>query len=187
GVGDGSVLARVMRAMHRRFPTLPFYVAGKEISLEDVRLTLAKMADRMFEHPATVLVLTNMYYSEAPWLSPGRSEAARSLVWRDVARPGTTAHDFDEQLIGLEGFLAENWQARHSPRTGNPIYDRPVALVIYREDCRFLLHHVIPVQGAVRADFDLVIASQPYRARVPAEFKAERVIAPLVRGLRKGG
>jgi hypothetical protein len=187
GVGDGSVLARVMRAMHRRFPTLPFYVAGKEISLEDVRLTLAKMADRMFEHPATVLVLTNMYYSEAPWLSPGRSEAARSLVWKEVALTGTTAHDFDEQLIGLEGFLAENWQARHSPRTGNPIYDRPVALVIYREDCRFLLHHVIPVQGAVRADFDLVIASQPYRARVPAEFKAERVIAPLVRGLRKGG
>ena len=33
GVGDGSVLARVMRAMHDRYPTMPFYIVGKEISL----------------------------------------------------------------------------------------------------------------------------------------------------------
>ena len=56
--------------MHRRFATVPFYIVGKEISLEDVRLSLRKMADRFFEHPATVLVVTNMYYSEAPWLQP---------------------------------------------------------------------------------------------------------------------
>ena len=29
GMGDGTVLTRVMREMHRRFPTLPFYFAGK--------------------------------------------------------------------------------------------------------------------------------------------------------------
>src|SRR5690349_23901779 len=40
GVGDGSVLVRTMRAMHDRFAHMPFYVVGKEISLEDVRLTL---------------------------------------------------------------------------------------------------------------------------------------------------
>jgi hypothetical protein len=60
GMGDGTVLARVMREMHRRFPTVPFCIVGKEISLEDVRLSLRKMADRFFEHPATVLVVTNM-------------------------------------------------------------------------------------------------------------------------------
>src|SRR5437016_3282861 len=37
GVGDGTVLLRVMRAMHDRFPTAPFYVVGKEIGREDVR------------------------------------------------------------------------------------------------------------------------------------------------------
>src|SRR5579859_3118533 len=62
GVGDGTVLARVMRLMHGRFPHMPFYIAGKELSLEDVRLVLEKVPDRMFEHPATVFVLTNMYY-----------------------------------------------------------------------------------------------------------------------------
>ena len=69
GVGDGTVLARVMRSMHDRFPTMPFYIVGKEISLEDIRLTLHKMADRFVEHPSTVLVLTNLAYAEAPWLA----------------------------------------------------------------------------------------------------------------------
>ncbi len=187
GMGDGTVLTRVMREMHRRFPTMPFYFVGKEISLEDVRLSLDKMAERLFEHPATVLVVTNMYYSEAPWLSPKSLAAATTFVWHEVALTGTTAHDFGEQIAALEPFLAKTWQARHSPRTGNPIYERPVALVIYREDFRFLLDDVIPRQGKARADYDLVIASQPYRARVPLEFKAAKVIGPLARALGAGG
>ncbi|MFZ1105010.1 MAG: hypothetical protein WAN86_19525 [Hyphomicrobiaceae bacterium] len=187
GMGDGTVLTRVMREMHRRLPTLPFYVVGKEISLEDVRLSLDKMADRFHEHPATALVVTNMYYTEAPWLAPKALSAATSLVWHEVALAGTTAAEFSEQIAALEPFLAQNWQARHSPKTGNPVYERPVALVIYRDDFRFLLDDVIPQQGRARADYDLVIASQPYRARVPVEFKASKVIAPLSRALRPGG
>jgi SAM-dependent methyltransferase len=187
GMGDGTVLARVMREMHRRFPTIPFAITGKEISLEDVRLTLDKMADRFHEHPATVLAVTNMYYSEAPWLSPKSVSAATSLVWHEVALTGTTSDEFGQQIAALEPFLARNWQARHSQKTGNPIYERPVVLVIYRDDFRFLLDEVIPRQGNGRADYDLVIASQPYRARVPVEFKASKVVAPLARALRPGG
>jgi SAM-dependent methyltransferase len=187
GMGDGTVLTRVMREMHRRFPTLPFYVVGKEISLEDARLSLDKMADRFHEHPATVLVVTNMYYTEAPWLQPKALSAATSLVWHEVALEGSTAAEFSEQIEALEPFLAKVWQAKHSAKTGNPIYERPVALVVYRGDFRFLLDEVIPRQGRARADYDLVIASQPYRARVPVDFKAARVIAPLTRALRPGG
>src|SRR6187455_2911373 len=139
GMGDGTVLTRVMREMHRRFPTRPFYFVGKEISLEDVRLSLDKMPDRFFEHPATVMVVTNMYYTEAPWLTPRSVPAATSMVWQELSLTGTTAHDFAEQISALEPFLAKNWQARHSPKTGNPIYERPVALVLYRDDFRFLL------------------------------------------------
>ena len=187
GMGDGTVLTRVMREMHRRFPTMPFYFVGKEISLEDVRLSLDKMADRFHEHPATILVVTNMYYGEAPWLSPKAVSAATSLVWHEVALTGITAHEFSDQIIALEPFLAKNWQARHSQESGNPVYDRPVALVLYREDFRFLLSNVLPIQGRSNANYDLVIASQPYRARVPAEFKASKVIAPLARALAPGG
>lgn len=187
GMGDGTVLARVMREMHRKFSTVPFYIVGKEISLEDVRLSLRKMADRFFEHPATVLVVTNMYYSEAPWLTPRQVAAATSMVWHEAALTGTTSHDFSEQIAALEPFLAKNWQARHSPKTGNPIYENPVALVLYRDDYRFLLETAIPRRGEGRADYDMVIASQPYRLRAPLEFKAQKVVAPLVRALGRGG
>ena len=187
GMGDGTVLTRVMREMHRRFPTRPFYFVGKEISLEDVRLSLDKMSDRFYEHPATVMVVTNMYYTEAPWLTPRVPAAATSLVWREVGLTGTTTHEFSEQIAALEPFLAKNWQARHSAKTGNPIYERPVALVLYREDFRFVLDAAIPKQGKPRADYDLVIASQPYRARVPLEFKTSKIIGPLTRALGPGG
>ena len=62
-----------------------------------------------------------------------------------------------------------------------------MVLVIYREDHRFLLDQVRPRRGVTDADYDLVIASQPYRARAPVEFKARRVIAPLARALAPGG
>src|SRR5262249_42238179 len=187
GIGDGAVLARVMRAMHDRFPAMPFYVVGKEISLEDTRLTLQKVPDRFVEHPATVLVLTNLAYADAPWLHVKSISAASSLVWHEHALTGTTAHKFEEQITDLEQFLAENWKATVSPTTGNPVYDRPVVLVIYREDHRFLLDPIVPHPRGTQASYDLVIASQPYRARSPIEFKTRRVIAPLARALGPGG
>jgi hypothetical protein len=187
GVGDGTVLTRVMRAMHQRFPAVPFYIVGKEISLEDVRLALEKMPDRFFEHPATVLIMTNLYYSEAPWLVPHSVAAATGLVWRELALTGTTSHEFEEQITALGAFLSENWRATSHPTTGNPMYQLPAVLVVYREDQRFLLDAIIPRRGAAHADYDLVIASQPYRARAPLEFKAAKVIAPLARSLGPGG
>ncbi len=187
GVGDGTVLSRVMRAMHARHPTMPFYIVGKEISLEDVRLTLEKMPDRFYEHPSSVVVLTNLYYSEAPWLTPKSPAAAHGLIWKEVALTGNSSHDFEEQLTDLQSFLSENWTAKVSPKTGNPVYERPIVLVLYREDHRFLLDPIIPRPGRVTADYDLIIASQPYRARASAEFRAKRIVGPLARAIGPGG
>ena len=173
--------------MHARFPTMPFYVTGKEISLEDVRLALERMPDRFFEHPATVLVLTNLYYSEAPWLKPNAEAAARKVVWKEVALRGDSSHAFGAQITDLQPFLSKMWTAHASETTGNPLYDRPVVLVLYREDHKFLLDSVIPRRGHASADFDLVIASQPYRARTPVEFKVRNVVAPLARAVGPGG
>ncbi|HLK48827.1 MAG TPA: hypothetical protein VKT49_11865 [Bryobacteraceae bacterium] len=187
GVGDGTVLARIMRTMHRKFEWMPFYIVGKEISVEDVRLALEKMPDRFMEHPATVLVMTNMKYDEAPLLTPNDAGALENLVWHEVELKGTTAGQFDEQITALQPFLAENWRAGISPKSGNPMYERATVLVIYRQDCKFLLDTVRPKRGMPRADFDLILASQPYRARASVDFKAKRVIAPLARGLNPGG
>jgi hypothetical protein len=187
GVGDGTLLARVMRAMHARFPTMPFYIVGKEISLEDIRLTLDKLPDRFYEHPATVVVLTNMFYSEAPWLRVHSPAHAASMVWQEVPLVGTASLDFEEQIAELQPFLSRNWKAKASSVSGNPIYERPVVLVLYRQDHRFLLDAIVPKPGQAEANYDLVIASQPYRARVPAQFKATRVVAPLTGALGPGG
>jgi len=186
GIGDGTVLTRLMRATHNRFPTIPLYVVGKEISLEDVRLALEKMPDRFYEHPATVLVITNMYYAEAPWLTPHSVTAATSLVWHEASLLGNSAHDFEQQITALQPFLDENWRAK-TGASGNPLYEKPVVLVLYRDDHKFLLDPLRPRRGATRAEYDLVIASQPYRARASVDFKAKRVLAPLARGLAPGG
>jgi hypothetical protein len=113
--------------------------------------------------------------------------AASSLVWHEVPLTGTTAHKFEAQITDLEPFLAENWKAGLSPKTGNPVYERPVVMVIYRDDHKFLLDQILPKPGGTQASYDLVIASQPYRARASLEFKSKRVIAPLARALGPGG
>lgn len=187
GMGDGSILANITRAMHERFPTLPFYIVGKEISLEDIRLSLEKLPDRFVEHPASVVVFTNLYYVEAPWLMPRDVNKAAALNWKTVELEGTCAYDYGQQFRALDEYLVDAWQAVASPTTGNPAYVRPSVLIMYRRDHRFLLDSVIPRPGASRASYDLVIASQPWRARMDAEFKARAVLAPLVRSLASGG
>ncbi|MXP40739.1 hypothetical protein GRI75_03630 [Altererythrobacter soli] len=186
GTGDGTVLARALRSMHRRFQRVPFYVAGKEISLEDVRLTLEKMPDRLLEHPETVLALTNISYADAPWLQPANPLAASRMRWQELALEGETSAEFEQQILQLQPFLSENWKT-HVGRSGGLVPETPATLVIYRKDRRFLLHDVIPQQGRPVADFDLILASQPFRLRAPTEFKARRVLAPLARALGPGG
>ena len=187
GMGDASVLIRVLRDAHGCFPTVPFFIVCKEISLEDIRLALEKMADRFHEHPQTVLVVTNMLYSEAPWLRPREAAARDALNWWDVPLEGTTAHAFDRQIRDLLPKLAEDWRTRTSERTGNPLYVEPSVVVFYRADQRFVLDRLMPRTDGIEADYDLVVASQPYRARLDARTKVRNVLAPLARALGPGG
>jgi len=166
-----------MRAMHSASRTCVLH-RRQEISLEDVRLTLDKVPDRLFEHPATVFVLTNMNYAEAPWLAPRSPAAAAGMIWHEVALRGASSGEFATQIAELRPFLEDNWRASVSPRSGMPVYERPIVLVLYREDHAFLLDAMIPRAGRVEANFDLVIASQPYRARSSLNFRAKRIVAP---------
>lgn len=187
GAGDGTALSRLLRGAHRRYSWLPFYVVAKEISLENVRLMLEKMPDRFQEHPATVLVVTNLPYAEAPWLNPASPVEASRMVWEEVALEGTTAGDFEEGIAELRPFLERNWRVRRSTHTGRPLHEVPCVLVIYRRDQRFALDAVIPRRGQARADFDFVLLSQPYSARAELSFKAKSIVTPLVRALRPSG
>ena len=187
GMGDATVLSRMMRNTHRIFPTVPLLAVAKEISLEDVRLGLEKMPDRFFEHPATVLVITNLNYAEAPRLMPRDTQLAAALNWQEVKLTGNSAHEYAEQIEELAPTLTYGWQTKLSVKSGNPTYVRPSVLVIYREDHKFLLDSVIPKPGRIFESYDFILASQPWRARMSAEFKAQKVLAPLVRSLAPGG
>ena len=187
GVGNGTVLSRILREMHSRFPTVPFVVVGKEISLEDTRLCLETLSDRFSEHPQMVVVLTNLYYSEAPWLEPARKSAREEQIWCDIPLEGSTAHDFSKQIAQLDMQLQRGWQTKSSPKTGNPIYVKPSVMVLYRQDQAFALESIIPRKGRYEGNYDLVVAAQPYRSRMPAEFKVKKVLSPLAKSLNVGG
>ena len=187
GMGDATVLARLMRSMHRHHPTVPLLAVAKEISLEDVRLGLEKMPDRFHEHPATVLVITNLAYADAPLLTPADPEAADRINWQVARLSGRSSDEYMEQIEALAPMLAQGWQTKPHPVTGNPTYVRPSVLVMYRLDHEFLLDDVIPRPGRVEGMYDFVLASQPWRARMHAEFKAQKVLAPLAKRLAPGG
>lgn len=189
GMGDGMVLARVMASVHRYHPTVPLLAVAKEISLEDVRLGLEKMPDRFHEHPHTVLVITNLNYRDAPRLIPGDDHPGGSepCNWQTVRLDGRSGHEYFEQIEALEPLLEHGWQTKTSPKTGNPIYVRPTVLVVFREDHEFMLDALIPKPDTPFGDYDFVLASQPWRAKMPATFKAEKVLAPLARSLAPGG
>jgi hypothetical protein len=187
GVGDATVLSRLLRTVHRDFATVPVLVVGKEISLEDVRLTLDKLPDRFHEHPHTVVAITNIRYADAPLLRPDDPDEAARLGWHVKALEGTSAAEYAEQIEALAPILAEGWRTRPSPGTGSPIVVQPSVLVLYRADHEFLLDSVIPRPGADRREYDFILASQPWRASMPAAFKAEKILAPLARSLTPHG
>ncbi len=142
GMGDGALLANVMRRLHRRFIYIPWLVVAKEISIEDVRQGLARLPDRFLEHPELVVVVTNLRFPDATHLRVG--EGGR---WRQVALSGDTSAEFAEQIEGLYADLADDWQVRTNPQTGNPVYVHPAAVILYRADHEFLLEALAPQSG----------------------------------------
>jgi hypothetical protein len=132
-------------------------------------------------------VFTNLNYKEAPWLTPSDEKNAAKINWKTIELEGNSASEYDQQLGHLDDFLVDGWQIESSAKTGNPLYVRPSVLVVYRKDHKFLLDSVLPKPGESKADYDLVIASQPWRARMSAAFKVKYVLSPLTRALRSGG
>ena len=186
GMGDATVLSRMMRTTHQLFPTVPLLAVAKEISLEDVRVGLEKMPDRFYEHGNTVLAITNLSYADAPGLS--LADPSRGPInWQVIRLEGSSSNEFGNQIEALEPSLAHGWETKPNPQTGNPTYVRPSVLVVYRADHEFVLDSVIPQEGRPLGGYDFVLASQPWRARTSARFKAERILAPLSRSLKQGG
>ncbi|HHX81947.1 MAG TPA: hypothetical protein GX696_03060, partial [Pseudomonadaceae bacterium] len=185
GMGDATVLSDCMRDLHQRFPTVPLVVVAKEISMEDVRIGLDKMVDRFCEHPATVLVLTNLNYADCR-LMPSNVASANAMNWQEIKLEGTTSYGYKQQLESMQATFADGWATQTSATSGNPLFKRPSVMVIYRKDHGILLDAVIPRPGLQTWYYDFILASQPWRARTSAAFKASRIVAPLAQALAPG-
>ena len=187
GVGDGTVLSGVLRRIHQRFPHAPVLVVGKEISLEDVRLAMDKIADRLVEHPETVFVFTNLYFYEAPYLQPKNPQDRARTIFRDIRLDGTNSYEYERQIKDVHEELADLWQVAASPVTGNPRYVTPTVVTISRSDRAFTLEALIPKTGNSALRYDLALAAQPYRARLSVDKKVDYVLAPLADALAPNG
>jgi len=144
------------------------------------------MADRFLEHPLTVLVVTNMYFDDATSLSTKSIQASMSLNWQEVPLTGTTAFDFQKQISALYPQIAKDWMIVSGDR-GQPLYERPNVLVLYREDQKFLLNDVIPRPGYEDRQYDFIIAPHLYRHSATIDFKINKILNPLASSLAPGG
>ena len=186
-MGDGTVLSRHAPHAHHRFPTVPMLAVAKEISLEDVRLGLEKMPDRFVEHPPTVLVITNLNYADAPRLMLRDPQLAAALNWQEVPLEGNSSHDYEEQIeelgpiagfgLGDEPEREDRQSHLPAPLGAGRLPRRPQVPARQRD----------PRPGPAAEAYDFVLASQPWRARMSAEFKVGKVLAPLTRSLAPGG
>ena len=188
GMGDGSLLMSIMRQCHQKMPHIPMLISTKEISLEDVRLGLEKLPDRFVEHKNTVFVISNLNYVESTSLRSNNKMKQKKMNWKIVKLKGNSSLDFSDQLRKLNhGFLSKKWQIERNPINGNPTYKEPSVIIIYRKDQEFSLKNIIPKKNNGKNNFDLIIASQPYRSRISVEKKVRFVIDPMVKSLNKKG
>ena len=186
GVGDGAVLMNVLRIAHQKFPTVPFYVSCKDVSMEDARITIEKLADRFVEHPNMVFTISNLHYSEAGYLKSNNESKQQNMNWSSIALDGDSSFGFYEQLRQLGPLLKENWRVEEN-KQGNTTYENPSVICIYRKDHEFTLDQIIPSKKESINEFDLVIVSQAYRSRASVEKKVNNVIKPMVNLLAPNG
>jgi hypothetical protein len=97
------------------------------------------------------------------------------VAWLEVALTGATTAEFERQILELQPFLDANWRTRTEPGDRAACCPRrPAVVVLYRDGPAVHARPGDPARGAAPADFDLVLASQPFRLRADAGFKARR-------------
>lgn len=183
---NGAALNRILRAVHKNDPSVPFLAVVKGRGLDDLRNTLGRMIDRLAEHPLGVLAMTNMYVPEALDLAKYSSDNPEDVIWREVALAGSHSHDFQVQLSGLFGELAEEWTV-HPGDQNQPVYRKPSVLVVYREDHKFLLDGLIPRQGAAERRYDFGLVFHALLHSHYMDFKTHHVVKPILDRLDVGG
>ena len=187
GTGDGTITSNVIKSFHRYHPYTSLLISGKEISYEDLKNTLEKMPDRFVEHPNMLLTMTNVKFSEVGYIESSSKIKNKKVKEYNLILKSDNSFDFNTQITGtkLSNFIKKNWGIEID-KNGRTSYSNPCIIRIYREDNKRHLEHFLK-NDYKNNNYDLIIASQAYRAASSVKVKVNNVIGPLMKLLNKSG
>jgi len=187
GTGDGTIKSNVIKSFHRYHPYTSLLITGKEISYEDLKNTLEKMPDRFVEHPNLMITMTNVKFAELGLIETSKKIKNKKVKEFNLILKSDNSFDFHSQITGnaLGNFIKKNWGIEIDSKSRTS-YSNPCIIRVYRED------HEKHFKQFVKYDYknnnyDLIIASQAYRAASSVGVKVKNVIGPLMRLLNKSG
>ena len=185
GTGDGTIKSNVIKTFHKYHPYTSLLITGKEISYEDLKNTLEKMPDRFVEHPNLLVSMTNVKFAELGHVENNKKLKGKKIKTYTLVLKEDNSYDFHYQINKLNTFIKKYWgiEIDNKSRTS---YTHPCLIRIYREDHKRYLEPFID-NNYENNNYDLVIASQAYRAASDVKTKVNNVIAPLMRLLNKDG
>ena len=187
GTGDGTIFTNLIKGFHRYHPYSSLLMAGKEVSFEDLKNTLEKMPDRFVEHPNLLITMTNVKFSEISEVENKKSISGKKIKSFNLILKSNNSFDFNKQITGsmIGNFIKRNWGIEIN-KAGRTSYANPCIIRIYREDHKKYLSPFIT--RSYKDDmYDLIIASQAYRAASNVNVKVKNVIGPLMNLLNKNG
>lgn len=189
GIGEGTIIATFLSAVHQQLKNTPIIVTGKEISADDVQIVCSYLPDRFAEHRSLVFNITNLTYHDL--LALANDDRSVNFEYHCIALRGGTSYEFAQQLSGLSSFINEHW-ALNISKQGTLAPKRKIFLTLYRDDHAALLKPFLPTtKAALGAQLaqgsDHIIASQPFRLRQDRAIVCQQVLAPLLRQLKAGG
>jgi len=185
GTGDGTIKSNVIKTFHKYHPYTSLLITGKEISYEDLKNTLEKMPDRFVEHPNLLVTMTNVKFAELGLVENTNKLKDKKIKTYTLVLKEDNSFDFHDQINKLNTFIKKYWgiEIDNKSRTS---YAHPCLIRIYREDHKRYLEPFIK-NDYENNNYDLIIASQAYRAASEVKTKVNNVIAPLMRLLNKDG
>jgi hypothetical protein len=187
GTGDGTIKSNVIKSFHRYHPYTSLLVTGKEISYEDLKNTIEKMPDRFVEHPNLMVTMTNVKFAELGLIESSSKIKNKKVKEFNLILESDNSFDFHSQITGnaLGNFIKKNWGIEIDTKNRTS-YSNPCIIRVFRKD------HEKHFKKFIKNDYknnnyDLIIASQAYRAASSVATKVNNVIGPLMRLLNKSG
>ena len=145
------------------------------------------MPDRFVEHPNLLLTMTNVKFSELGLIESENRINNKKIRKFDLILKSDNSFDFNSQITSnkLGNFIKKYWGIEIDDK-GRTSYSNPCLVRIYREDNLRQLKQFLN-KNYKNNNYDLIIASQAYRAASSVKVKINNVIGPLMSLLNISG